>query len=276
MAYRYRELLRDEGIDFYAPVPIANTNIIYSRKLSSMGIDENGSVLILLLPYYFRGEERNISLYAVPRDYHIYFRYLGEKLTEALSTDFPGYIFRHAADNAPIDEVDAAVRAGLGMRGDNGLFISPIAGSYLFIGGIYTDMPSDMFGEFSQITDKKECIHCGACRRACPGNMSDKAVGCLSAITQKKGTLTTAEEELIKKTGSVWGCDSCQSVCPYNKDIPDTKITFFRESRTPCLTPDILDGMSDEEFAERAYSWRKRETVMRNARLMVGKEDENA
>ena len=162
------------------------------------------------------------------------------------------------------------------MKGDNGLFISPDLGSYLFIGGIYTDMPAEYFGEFSPITDKRECIHCGACRRACPGDMTDKTGGCLSAITQKKGTLTAEEEALIKKSGSVWGCDVCQSVCPYNKTLPDTKIAFFRESRTPHLTVDILDKMSDGEFALRAYSWRKRGTVTRNARLIEGKENENA
>lgn len=276
MSYTYKDLLSSEGIDFFASIPLRETKIIYNRKLTQMGIDENGSALIILIPYYVSGEEKNLSIYAVPRDYHLYFSYLGERLTATLSRDYPEYVFRSAADNAPINEVDAAVKAGLGMMGDNGLFISPILGSYLFIGGIYTDMPCSKFGIFDKVTDKTECIHCGACRRACPGDMDSKTTGCLSAITQKKGVLTKDEENLIIKTGSVWGCDICQSVCPYNKNIAETKIGFFREERIPYLSRNIIEEMSDSDFAARAYSWRKRETVIRNIDIIDRKGEQNA
>lgn len=268
MNYSYKELLKKENIDCFAPLPLSDVSVIRADKLSRMGIEASGSILILILPYRIANEDKNISAYAVPRDYHAYFSELSLRLTAALSSDFPQYKFFGAADNSPINEVEAAVKAGLGFFGENGLFISPKYGSFVFIGGIYSDMAANEYGCAEKSPERSTCLSCGACSRACPaGAINDKSL-CLSAVTQKKGELDESERELIKKHGCAWGCDICQNVCPHNKDIPDTEIEFFKKNRIPLLTAETLEKMTDEEFSLRAYSWRGRKAITRNLEIL--------
>jgi len=268
MTYFYKELLKKENIDVYSPLPLSDATVLRQDKLNRMGIENGGSILVLIMPYKVSDKQKNISAYAVPQDYHLYFSELSDQLTSALTNDFPGYKFFGAADNSPINEVGAAVKAGLGFFGDNGLFISEKYGSYVFIGGIYSNMPADNYGISESISSRTECIHCGACSRACPANaIKDKSL-CLSAITQKKGELTESEISLIKESGCAWGCDVCQDVCPHNKNAPDTKIKFFGSNRTPYLTKKAVEEMTDEEFSSRAYSWRGRKVILRNLEIL--------
>ena len=90
---------------------------------------------------------------------------------------------------------------------------------------------------------------------------------CLSAVTQKKGELTEEERDYIIEYGSAWGCDICADVCPYSWKAAKTPVKFFYENRTPYLTQDALEKMSDEEFADRAYAWRGRAVIERNLKL---------
>ena len=114
----------------------------------------------------------------------------------------------------------------------------------------------------------RECMHCSACRRACKtGTLLSDARVCLSALTQKKGSLTEEEKEMIRQNGTAWGCDACQNVCPYNKG-KITPISFFHQERVTCLTKEILLSMSEDAFARRAYAWRGRQTVLRNLEII--------
>ena len=100
------------------------------------------SAVFFLIPYYTGDSaERNISLYAVPRDYHLYVKALGEKLLPMLRSSYPGHSFALFTDHSPFDERDAAARAGLGMIGENGLLIHKKYGSYVFIAEVVSDMP---------------------------------------------------------------------------------------------------------------------------------------
>ena len=83
-------------------------------------------------------------------------------------------------------------------------------------------------------------------------------------MTQRKGDLTEYEIALMKKVNTVWGCDECQRYCPYNKEPRLTPIPFFYLDRIPKLTSEIVDAMSKDKFAKRAFAWRGRKTVERN------------
>lgn len=229
---------------------------------------DSGSAVLFAVPYLTRESvgERNISAYAVSRDYHIFFKELFSSLLPCLSEKYPEHRFVGFSDHSPINEIDAAVLCGLGVKGKNHLLITEKYSSYVFLGEIITDMkiPSHA-GKFT------ECIGCGKCIRSCPAGGDISA--CLSSLTQKKGELCEEEKKKIKAHGCAWGCDVCQEVCPYtaaalNSGSIFTEIEFFTLSAIPKISSETVENMTDTEFSERAYSWRKRETILRNLRLL--------
>ena len=202
-------------------------------------------------------------------DYHLAIAAVNAALSSLLKEHFPDANIKGYGDHSPIDERGAALIGGLGILGDNGLIINEKYGSYVFIGDIITDIDPSFLGA-SEPVQIKRCIGCGACKRSCPtGILSGEGKDCLSAITQKKGELSDCEKELMRENNTLWGCDICQSACPYNKTPEQTPVEFFHTDRIPNLTKDILDGMSDEEFSMRAFAWRKRKTVERNIEILT-------
>jgi epoxyqueuosine reductase len=259
--------LKEHGIEYAAAVPFEACGIINERRLGVLKKRLSpASVIVFLVPYYAGEEKRNISKYAVSRDYHVFMRGLFDTVCPVMSEKY-GADFCGMADSAPINEVKAAVYAGLGMQGDNGMLINEKYGSYVFIGALYTDAVFEYDGDKTSY-----CPHCGKCRAACP--MKDGRQ-CLSAVTQKKGELTDAEISYIRQFGSAWGCDICADACPYSKKAAKTPIRFFYEDRTPYLTPEVLSGMTDEQFSERAYAWRGKAVIERNLGLLQNKDGKN-
>ena len=226
------------------------------------------TAVVFLLPYY-AGETVNLSRYAASLDYHIILREVAEGLTAALRGKYPDAHFVGYGDHSPIDEVHAALVTGLGIRGDNGLIINEEYGSYVFVGDLLTDIAPDILGATTPV-EPKGCHHCGACARACPtGILRGEGSDCLSAITQRKGELTEDEMALMRKYNTAWGCDLCQSSCPYNKSPKLTPIEFFYRERMPELRLDLIEGMTRVEFSRRAFAWRGRKTVERNLTILA-------
>ena len=229
------------------------------------------SIILFLLPYY-AGETENLSRYAAARDYHRIIRAIGEHIIQGLQKACPEASFFTYGDHSPIDERHAALISGLGIAGDNGLLITEDYGSYIFIGDVLTDVSAERLGAV-QPQPIRRCKSCGRCRAACPtGILRGEGNDCLSAITQRKGTLAPHEIALMREYHTVWGCDVCQTVCPYNRSPKLTPIPFFREQRIPKLTLSLLDSMDDGAFSERAFAWRGRGVVRRNLTLL----EENA
>lgn len=271
-----KNLLEKENISLLSSLPLSKCRIIREYKLLRCGFSDLSSlnVYVIAVPYKCHDTvERNISEYAVSCDYHLYFKNLFERVTSALKEKYPEYSFCGFADSSPIDEIHAAARSGLGVIGKNNLLLTKKYSSYVFLGEIITDYPESIH----TLSGISSCIGCGACQKICPKN--DIGI-CLSDLTQKKGELSDTEIDAIKKYGSAWGCDMCQAVCPHTKKAEAggeiyTKIEFFKNNRTPYLTKETIENMTDEEFLSRAYSWRKKETVLRNLDIIYKNEEDN-
>ena len=262
-----KSFLLKNNIDLAGAIKLSECHLTRPYKLKGFKEDEypSLSVIIFAIPYLARYDEKNISAYAVPRDYHLFSKKLFEELSDALKSSYPTSRFECFADNSPIDERHAAALCGLGMLGDNGLLITEKYSSYVFLGEIITDYPIE-----SESKEIKHCLKCSKCQLACPmGSIGE----CLSSLTQKKGELSNADSSAIKKYSCAWGCDICQEVCPYTLRAKRTgsiytDVEFFKEELIPVLTSERLQSMSDEEFSQRAYSWRGRNTILRNLKII--------
>lgn len=254
MITKVLDLLNLLGIEFKSVISFSECKVIKERLFTF--IPKNA--IIFLVPYFTQNfDSQNISHYAVSRDYHLYFT----DVFRQIENEFPGCNIKGFSDHSPIDEVNAAAKAGLGIIGENGLLINKTYGSYVFIGELFTDTDTDTSVIFQY--DIKRCKNCGACHVNCPSPDV-----CLSAVTQKKGILTENEQRLIKQNRYIWGCDLCQNTCPYNQRINPTPIDFFREVQLPYLDINSLNDMNEDDFKLRAYSWRKREVILRNIKLL--------
>ena len=260
--------LQKKNIDLVGVLPLSACRVIRPYLLERANIS-SGTVFMMAVPYFTpacEDKSRNISAYAVSRDYHLFFEELFGELLPYLAKKFPNNRFAAFADHSPISELHAAVRAGLGVIGKNGLLLTEKYGSYVFLGEIITDLEIPC-----EVQAVKLCENCGACANSCPAIVSEKSL-CLSALSQKKGTLTKEEQALLCATNTVWGCDRCQECCPYNQRAKRrgtiyTSIPFFHKDTIPSPCVEDIENMPEEEFAKRAYSWRGRETILRNLHL---------
>lgn len=161
-------------------------------------------------------ERGYVSRYALGRDYHKVLRNRLQQLIDRMREEFGGHVFRAFTDSAPVLEVALAAKAGLGWRGKHTLLLDRDAGSYFFLGEIYTDLPLP--------TTSPTTEHCGSCTRcidACPtgaviGPYRVDARRCISYLTiEHPGSIP---EDLRPLMGNrIYGCDDCQLVCPWNK-----------------------------------------------------------
>ena len=267
------DIFEAEKIEYYAPIELSRANVIKPYLLSRCSIDkQKGSALIICVPYFSTMPE-NISAYACSRDYHLYFEGLFDRILPRLRELYPGYSFFGFADHSPISEVGAAALAGLGVIGDNHMLITEKYSSFVFLGEVISDMPAENYGIDIYRGEALLCEHCGACLRTCPAGLDISE--CLSSLTQKKGELSAEEQKRLEAHGIAWGCDKCQSVCPHTKRAVSresifTPIDYFYNSRIEKIDLEELYSMSEEEFFSRAFSWRGRETIARNLKILGG------
>ena len=259
------QLLTKEGISCFAPISLRHCWIKKKYLLDKEKITD-GTAIIMAVPYFTPAcIGSSVSAYTVSRDYHLFFSELFAKILPILKEKFPNSRFAGFTDHSPIAEIEAAAAAGLGVIGKNNLLITEKYSSCIFLGEIVTDLelPSDP-------SEIKLCESCGLCSDACPVDLSVEA--CLSALTQKKGELTEKEKAKILDHGLVWGCDRCQTACPHTQRAIRNEtiysiVDFFSEKCLPELSAELVEKMPDEDFEARAYSWRGKETVLRNLRL---------
>lgn len=168
-----------------------------------------------------------ISRYALGRDYHKLMRRRLQQLADRIQNLIGPFGYRAFVDSAPVMERALASRSGLGWIGKNTMLINRKAGSYFFLGELYTDLPLPL--DTPQQTE--HCGKCTACLERCP---TDAFVGphlldarrCISYLTiELKGAIP---EALRAPMGNrVFGCDDCQLVCPWNRFAKPTAETDF-------------------------------------------------
>ncbi len=260
-------LFSELKIEYFAALAYSDCTVTGERIMERESFTPH-SVIIYLLPYY-TGECVNISRYAASLDYHMAISEVNGRVAELLRRLYPDCSYRGYGDHSPINENRAALSAGLGILGDSGLLINEKYGTYVFIGDIVTDIEPEELGAMAPLPHA-HCESCGACRRACPtGVLRGESCDCLSAITQRKGTLSEYECELMRKYNTAWGCDECQSSCPHNSTPRKTPLPFFFRDRIEELTRDSLDAMDKESFRSRAFAWRGRAVLERNLDILA-------
>lgn len=220
------------------------------------------------------GERRGIlARSAWGQDYHYVLRTAMAKLEQFIISRVPEARIENMVDTGALMDRAVAQRAGVGFSGKNCAIISPKWGSWIYLGELITNIP---FPPDTPVTE--DCGECTKCLDACPtgalvGPGQLNAQRCISFLTQTKGFL---EEEFMLKIGNrLYGCDTCQIVCPKNKGKswnhrpelqPDPEIA------KPLLLP-LLD-MSNREFKERfgssAAAWRGKKPIQRNAVIALG------
>lgn len=267
-----RDFFKSQGIELYSLIPLNRCKILKGYLLEKNGFTENDNAILFLIPYRSEKKPINLTVYASVLDYHGYVDMLAIKLENYVKNKYPWGKFKLFADHSPIDEVHASCISGLGFIGDNGLLINEKYSSFVFLAECVTNLTDKELGiEYAPNASVRECLHCGACHKACPagciGENRKPKSQCLSAITQKKGELSDTECHMMLENGSIWGCDICQNVCPYTKKAQFTPIEYFRNDVITLLDSATLDSLNDEEFKKRPFAWRGRDIIKRNVEL---------
>ena len=194
-----------------------------------------------------------ISRYALGRDYHKLIRRRLQKLASRIEQQVGSFGYRAFVDSAPVLEKPLAENAGLGWIGKHTNIINSDAGSWFFLGELYTDLPLPV--------DAKASAHCGTCRacidicptRAIVAPFKLDARRCISYLTiELRDSIPLEFREAIGNR--IYGCDDCQLCCPWNK--------FAQPSAEADFAP--RHGLDDVDLTE-LFSWSEAKWLERTA-----------
>ncbi len=211
-----------------------------------------------------------IALYAQDEDYHHWLIGKLEVLIKELQVLFPNDFFKATTDSFPILERDFAYQNGLGWIGKNSCLIHPKRGSYFLIGNILSSLHLRSEAP-APIHDF--CGRCNKCVEACPTSAIQEgrtldAKRCISYWTIESKSI--APDEIKKKIGDhFFGCDICQTVCPWNQKIgiPTTTNDLLASDLRSIL--EASDKQLKEKFKKTALTRSKAFGLKRNALITI-------
>ncbi len=214
-----------------------------------------------------------ISRYAWGRDYHrVLIRPL-RRLGGFIAAHQPDAAWRAWVDSGPVRERAWAARAGIGWVGKNSLILRRGMGSWFFLGALLTTAELAPDGPAPD-----RCGSCRACLDACPTGaiVSPRVVDanrCLAYHSiENRGEIPPEIQR--QSSGWVFGCDICQEVCPWNREVPvTTEKEFAPRPGTANPMPGELAEMDEAAFSERFNGTpvrrAKLEGMRRNARMVL-------
>lgn len=220
-----------------------------------------------------RGERRGIFCRASwGVDYHTAVRERLQLIEAWLQERVPNVLVKSMVDTGELVDRAVAERAGIGWSGKNCSIITPEFGSYVYLGEIMTNIP---FAPDTPMDD--ECGDCNLCIDVCPtgaivapGQLNSQR--CIAFLTQTKGFLP---DEFRAKIGNrLYGCDTCQTVCPKNKGKLNWIHEEFKpdpEIAKPLLQPllSISNKVFKATYGHVSGSWRGKKPIQRNAILAL-------
>jgi epoxyqueuosine reductase len=212
------------------------------------------SVITLLLNY-FPAEKQNtaapkISKYALGQDYHEVIRSKLKLLLQYIKTNIGEINGRGFVDSAPVLERSWAQKSGLGWVGKNGNLINKQAGSFFFIATLITDLDLVYDDAFA----KDYCGSCTKCIDHCPTEaiLPDKVIDgskCISYFTIELKDALIPDGMKGKFDNWMFGCDTCQDVCPWNRfSKPTSEINFTPLPEILNFTKNDWEALTEESF----------------------------
>ena len=190
-----------------------------------------------------------ISRYALGRDYHKLMRKRLQKLVDKIKAEVSDFSYRVFVDSAPVLEKPLAEKAGLGWIGKHTNIINKKAGSWFFLGEIYTDLPLPV----SNHSPESHCGSCQACIDICPTKAiiapyKLDARRCISYLTIELDGVIPVEFRTAMGN-RIYGCDDCQLCCPWNRFSTPSKEEDFLP-RQPLDAPELLKlfNWNEKEF----------------------------
>ena len=263
--------------------------VIESTCRPSTVLERAQSIICTAVSYYADVERHDplapglrgaVSNYAWGVDYHKVVRPMLDELAAFIMSEFPGTQCFACVDTGPLVDRAAAVRAGIGWFGKSANLLTKEFGSYVFLAELITTLKLE--------PDEPLEVNCGRCVDCivhCPTGaiLPDGAIDarrCISDLTQVKGPIP---RELRTSIGNrLWGCDSCQTVCPVNERKAAERHEEFRplpHIGTAMDLPSVLrmtKAQFRRWFGRTAMAWRGKAVLQRNAAVALGNSRDRA
>jgi len=224
------------------------------------------TIISIAFPYLFeRATNTNpiyFSKYTYANDYHkVISKYL-EKICQYVES--LGGNAKYFVDNNSIPERYIASLCGIGFIGKNKMLVTEKYGSFVFLGEIICDLEIEI-----NKPKESKCGTCNICTKICPTNaiLSEDFNKCLSYLTQKK---QLSDCEMLKLNGRIFGCDTCQDICPFNKKIHFSMLKEFKPyDFMKNIDIEELINLDKKNFNSKyritSCGWRGKNILQRNA-----------